>query len=58
MWIRNGRRNGRSEVDSNGVLKVYNVTVNDSGIYDCQIDDIAKVRVNLLVKSMFIFKYI
>jgi len=58
MWIREGRKDGqikRLKVESNGVLKLLNVSADDAGNYSCTLDDdrdAVKARINVEVKSM------
>ena len=52
MWTRKGKENGHSKVEANGALKLFNVTQNDSGSYDCFIDEVAKARIHVQVRSM------
>lgn len=57
MWIRQGREDGQIErlkVESNGMLKLSNVSVNDSGNYSCTLDDdldAVKTTINVTVRS-------
>lgn len=57
MWIREGREDDqavRLKVEPNGMLKLWNVSVNDAGNYSCTWDDDrdpVKIKINVTVRS-------
>lgn len=64
MWVRQGREEGQTErlkVETNGMLKLLNVSVDDAGNYSCTLDDdldAIKTMINVTVRSMFELNYI